>query len=56
MGFWDGGADSLKKFQEAHICNTLCSALDLDELDELDIDAAANSAIESTGNIGEDIS
>lgn len=36
--FWDKGPSALKAFICAHICNSLCTYLELDDLSDFDVD------------------
>lgn len=36
--FWDKGVDALKSFTMHHVCNTLCDAMDLDDITGVDFD------------------
>lgn len=36
--FWDRGVEGLKSFTVHHTCNTLCEAMDLDDITNFDFD------------------
>ena len=44
VNFWDKGADALQAFVVHHECNSLCIALELDELSDFDINEIARHA------------
>jgi hypothetical protein len=35
--FWDKGPDALFAFTQNHVCNLLCSYLELDDLEDFDV-------------------
>jgi len=42
--FWDKGVEALKSFTAHHTCNTLCEAMDLDDITNYDFDKVIRSA------------